>query len=238
MHPRANLVPVDDQRSEGRDHEEREEPVQQRGPRCHEAHSVADHQHSGDAADQSRPADAPDGPGHHHHQTHTQQRAGEPPPQAGVAEQGLADGDQLFADRRMDDQAEPRIVFDPVVVEGLPGLWGVVLLVEDRRAGIGRRTQVEEPGCRRQHGDDSRHEPPAQPIYRTEIGDRHQRGGAEDRCGTPRAGLLVKAGLADGGFSGRGGHHVDRRLSVMTSGRLLLAATPLGQPADASPRLT
>jgi 16S rRNA (cytidine1402-2'-O)-methyltransferase len=30
---------------------------------------------------------------------------------------------------------------------------------------------------------------------------------------------------------------VDRRLSVMTSGRLLLGATPLGQPSDASPRL-
>src|SRR5262249_18701254 len=41
----------------------------------------------------------------------------------------------------------------------------------------------------------------------------------------------------DGGFAGRGGHPVDRRLSVMTSGRLLLGATPLGQPSDASPRL-
>jgi 16S rRNA (cytidine1402-2'-O)-methyltransferase len=30
---------------------------------------------------------------------------------------------------------------------------------------------------------------------------------------------------------------VDRRLSVMTYGRLLLGATPLGQPSDASPRL-
>src|ERR1700759_4652160 len=30
---------------------------------------------------------------------------------------------------------------------------------------------------------------------------------------------------------------VDRRLSVMTNGRLLLGATPLGQPSDASPRL-
>src|SRR5271155_4119815 len=31
--------------------------------------------------------------------------------------------------------------------------------------------------------------------------------------------------------------NVDRRLSVMTYGRLLLGATPLGQPADASQRL-
>src|SRR5215475_1033789 len=30
---------------------------------------------------------------------------------------------------------------------------------------------------------------------------------------------------------------VDRRLSVMTHGRLLLGATPLGDPSDASPRL-
>src|SRR5581483_9141862 len=29
----------------------------------------------------------------------------------------------------------------------------------------------------------------------------------------------------------------DRRLCAMTGGRLLLGATPLGQPADASPRL-
>src|SRR5262245_21753116 len=31
---------------------------------------------------------------------------------------------------------------------------------------------------------------------------------------------------------------VDRRLSVMSYGRLLLGATPLGQPSDASPRLS
>lgn len=33
-------------------------------------------------------------------------------------------------------------------------------------------------------------------------------------------------------------HYVDRRLSFMTYGRLLLGATPLGQPLDASRRLT
>src|SRR6202020_1242861 len=34
-----------------------------------------------------------------------------------------------------------------------------------------------------------------------------------------------------------GVHPSDRRLCPMTQGRLLLAATPLGQPSDASPRL-
>src|SRR6201996_5066584 len=34
-----------------------------------------------------------------------------------------------------------------------------------------------------------------------------------------------------------GRHPADRRLCPMTEGRLLLAATPLGQPSDASPRL-
>ena len=34
-----------------------------------------------------------------------------------------------------------------------------------------------------------------------------------------------------------GAHHNDRRLCAMTGGRLLLGATPLGQPSDASPRL-
>lgn len=43
--------------------------------------------------------------------------------------------------------------------------------------------------------------------------------------------------MANNEFVGRGGHACDRRLSVMTAGRLLVAATPLGQPSDASARL-
>ena len=38
-------------------------------------------------------------------------------------------------------------------------------------------------------------------------------------------------------FIGRSGHGTDRRLCPMTGGGLLLGATPLGQPSDASPRL-
>ena len=41
----------------------------------------------------------------------------------------------------------------------------------------------------------------------------------------------------DAAVAGPGRHHNDRRLCAMTGGRLLLGATPLGQPADASPRL-
>ena len=65
-----------------------------------------------------------------------------------------------------------------------------------------------------------------------EVRDRNQRPGADDGHDA-----LDAVFQGNGGFAGRGGHHVDRRLSVMTSGRLLLGATPLGQPSDASPRL-
>src|SRR5947208_15938578 len=53
--------------------------------------------------------------------------------------------------------------------------------------------------------------------------------GTPRSTGSSRATELSRGGAVIG---------VDRRLSVMTSGRLLLAATPLGQPLDASPRLT
>ncbi len=43
--------------------------------------------------------------------------------------------------------------------------------------------------------------------------------------------------MANNEFVGRGAHDCDRRLSNMTTGRLLIAATPLGQPSDASVRL-
>lgn len=45
MHPFANLIAVDDERAERRDDEERQEAVQQRGPRGDEADPVADQQH-------------------------------------------------------------------------------------------------------------------------------------------------------------------------------------------------
>lgn len=73
MHPFANLIAVDDERAERRDDEERQEAVQQRGPRGDEADPVADQQHPGDGADQCRPADPPHDPHHQRHQDHTQQ---------------------------------------------------------------------------------------------------------------------------------------------------------------------
>lgn len=44
-------------------------------------------------------------------------------------------------------------------------------------------------------------------------------------------------GIRDVRVGGRGGHTSDRRLCSVTDGRLLLAATPLGQVGDASARL-
>ena len=102
-----------------------------------------------------------------------------------------------------------------------------MLLVEDRCARVRRRSEVQEARHRGQGRDDRGHRPALQAVDRTEVGDRHQRRGADDR---DRA-------LRDDELVGRGGHDSDRRLSRMSPGRLLIGATPLGQPADASARL-
>ena len=101
-----------------------------------------------------------------------QHRAGEPPAQPVVAEDRLADRDQLLADRRVDDQPVAGVVLDAVVEQHLPGLRRVVLLVEDRGARIGRRVEVQEPRQRRQRGDDGGHRPAVQPVDGPEVGDR------------------------------------------------------------------
>ncbi len=161
VHPFANLIAVDDERAERRDDEERQEAVQQRGPRGDEADPVADQQHPGDGADQCRPADPPHDPHHQRHQDHTQQGAGEPPAESVVTEDGLPDRDQLLTDRRVNHQAVPGVVFHPMVVQHLPGLGCVMLLVEDGGAGIGQRAQVQEPGHRGQQRDQAGHDPAA-----------------------------------------------------------------------------
>jgi hypothetical protein len=79
-----------------------------------------------------------------------QHRAGEAPAHPVVTQDRLAHGDQLLADRRVDDQAEPGVVLDPWLCSSLPRLRRVVLLVEDGRAGVGRRAQVQKSGHRRQ----------------------------------------------------------------------------------------
>ena len=103
MHALSHLVPVDDQRAERSEHQERQETVEQRGACHHKADPIGDQQHSGDRADQRRTADATHDPDDQRHHQHAEDRAGETPPQPVVAEDGLADRDQLLADRRMDD---------------------------------------------------------------------------------------------------------------------------------------
>ena len=155
----ADLIAVDDQRAERGKHQERQESVEQRGARHHEADPVGNDQQPRDRADERRAADPPHDPHHQRHHDDSEHRAGEPPAQPGVAEQRLADRDQLLAHRRMHDQAVTGVVLDPVVVQHLPGLWRVMLLVEDRGAGVGGRAQVHRPGQRRQRGDDAGHHP-------------------------------------------------------------------------------
>ena len=137
-------------------------------------------QQPGDPADQRRAAHPPRDPDHQHHQDDAAHRAGEPPAQPVVAEQRLADRDQLLADRRMHHQPVAGVVLHAVVVQYLPGLRRVVLLVEDRGAGVGRRAEVEETRHRRQRRDDRGHRPALQPVNRPEVGDGHQRRRADD----------------------------------------------------------
>lgn len=66
-----------------------------------------------------------------------------------------------------------------------------------------------------------------QTVDRPEISEGYQGRGADDG----------NRALPGNEFIGRGGHDSDRRLSGMTTGRLLIGATPLGQPSDASERL-
>src|SRR4029078_12717064 len=72
-----------------------------------------------------------------------------------------------------------------------------------------------------------RHRPAVEAVDGPEIGDRHQWPWTDH--GDRARGRLR--------FGGGDGHGCDRRLCGMSPGRLLLAATPLGLPADASARL-
>ena len=89
----------------------------------------------------SRRADAD----HEQHGDRAGQRRGRAPAPAVVAEHRLADRDQLLAQRRVDDQLVAGVVLDAAVAQHLPGLRDVVLLVEDRRAAVGRPVQPDEP---------------------------------------------------------------------------------------------
>ena len=138
VHALADLVAVDDQAAERGDDEHRQEAVQQCGARGDEADPVGDQQQTGDAADQRGPADATRDARHQQHEDHAADRTGESPAQAVVAEDRLADRDQLLADRWVHHQPVAGVVLDAVVVHHLPGLRRVVLLVEDRGARVGR----------------------------------------------------------------------------------------------------
>ena len=226
VHARTHLVAVDDQRAEGRHHEHHQEDVQKRRASRDEADAVGDEQQTGDAADQRGAGDSPDDPRHQHHQDDAADRAGESPAQPAVTEQRLAEGQQFLADGRVHHQAVSGVVLDTVVAKHLPGLRRVVLLVEDRGAAIGGRAEVEEPRQCRQRHDDRRHRPALHAVHRPEVADRREGARADDR---DRALSVV--------YDGRGGHTSDRILFGVTPGRLLLAATPLGQAGDASARL-
>ena len=115
----------------------------------------------------------------------------------------------------------------PPPVRNLPALRNVVLLVEDRCAGVGRVGEHREACDRRDSGDESgvrssraicrsgRNQDPVPAGRDYALPDRSWRA------------LAARPSAQSPG---------NRRLSGMT-GRLVLAATPMGDVGDASPRL-
>ena len=117
--PGPHLVPVGDHAGEGAEHEHRLEDVQQGGPGLDVADAVADQQHAGDAAEQGGPGHPADHPDDQQDADDAGHRGRQPPAGRGVAEQPLADGDQLLAERRVHDDAEALVVLDAAVAQDL-----------------------------------------------------------------------------------------------------------------------
>ena len=206
LHAHPDLVAIDHQRAEGPHHEHRHENVEQCGAAGHEADAVGDDEQTGDGADHGRAADPPDDAGHQHRQDHPEHGCAEPPAQAGVAAYRLAEGDQVLAQRGVHHQTEARVVLHSEVVQQLPGLRRVVLLVEDRGAGVGGEAEIHEPGQRGQGGHDRGCRPALRRVAGPEVGSRNQRSGADDGDLGLRAALIRLEVLS------RDGHRNNRRV--------------------------
>ena len=259
--PLARPVAVDDQGAERRQHPEHQQGVEQRGAAVHVLQAVEREQQPGDAAEQRR-AEQPAADARDHQDG---ERAGdggrEPPAERGHAEQPLAGGDDPLADRRVHDVGplageqvvqvageDLHVRRCPVVlvvaldvvlldaeVQQRPGVLGVVGLVEDERLGRAEPPEPQEGGER---GDEQRPHPapaPSSGIGRT------------SRSRTARFARVSAPGRAYGRRRPR-----SRRFDRLSSpdlqswtvrddddeaGVLVLAGTPIGDPADASPRL-
>src|SRR5699024_3761579 len=131
----------------------------------------------------------------------------------------------LLGHRRVHDQPVRGIFLDAQLGD-VVRLGRVVLLVEDRGAAVGGRAQPPEPGDERQQHDHA--------------GDDQVAGGLDGtgvRCGERAAGRAHAGGRGHTesivGAAGVAGDKVD----AMTSGRVVLAATPIGNPGDAPDRL-
>ena len=118
------------------------------------------------AAEQRRPGE-PAGDADHQQHGHRpgQRRRGAPAP-AVVAEQPLADRDELLAQRGVHDQLVAGVVLDAAVAQHLPGLRHVVLLVEDRGAPVRGPVEPDEPHDAGDQRERERDDPAAQPVGR------------------------------------------------------------------------
>ena len=218
-HAGADVVAVADERGEPGHHEQRREDVEHPHPALDVRQAVADQQHARDRAQQRGAGEAAPDPDDEHDAQHARQRRRDPPSDGVVAERGLAERDQLLAERRMDDQLEAGVVLDAAVAQHLPRLRDVVLLVEDGGAAVGGAAEAREPHGRRDEPEEDRDHPAAQAVGR--------RGGAEHVGGLggtasgwlaerlDAGGRVVVGGRAAGssvpcpvdiGVDGRGGH--------------------------------
>jgi hypothetical protein len=160
-HPGPYVVAVAQQRGERGDHEHRRERVEHPYPRLDEGHPVADEQDAGDAAEQRGAGEPARGTDDQQHGQGAGQRCRDAPAEPVVSEDHLADGDELLAQRRMDDEFVARVVLHAAVAQHLPRLQRVVLLVEDGGAAVGRVAEAREPGRGGDQRQDERDDPAA-----------------------------------------------------------------------------
>ena len=191
----ADVVAVADQRGEGGEGEQGREDVEHAHARLDVGEPVADQEHARDGPEQRGAGEpAGDADDEQHHDRPGQRRRRAPAP-AVVAEQELADRDQLLAQRRMDHQLVAGVVLDTAVAQHLPGLRDVVLLVEDRRATVGGPVQPDEPHDAGDHREDPRDDPAAE-LVRRRRGTQPEAG--RGRRLRPRSPRTERRDLGDG----------------------------------------